>query len=185
MSLIELFIIAIGLSMDAFAVAIGKGLSVKRVQLRHLFTTGLWFGGFQALMPIVGYALGIHFSALVESIDHWIAFLLLGIIGANMIHGSLSKDEDKHTADFSARAMLPLAIATSIDALAVGVSFAFLNIEIWSAAAAIGLTTYVCAVLGIKIGHHVGLRYKSKAEFMGGAILILMGVKILIEHTYA
>ncbi len=183
MGFAELLIIAIGLSMDAFAVAIGKGLSVREVRLRHLFTTGAWFGGFQALMPLVGYALGVSFATFVESVDHWIAFVLLGVIGANMIRGSFAGDDEEHTADFSPRAMLPLAIATSIDALAVGVSLAFLGVNIWAAAAIIGITTYLFSVVGIKIGNRFGVRYKSRAEFVGGVVLVLMGVKILVEHT--
>ena len=183
MDILELLVIAVGLSMDAFAVAIGKGLCVREVRLRHLFITGAWFGGFQALMPLVGFALGVSFAALVESVDHWIAFVLLGVIGANMIRGSFAGDDDAPSADFSARAMLPLAVATSIDALAVGVSFAFLKANIWLSALVIGLTTYLFSVAGIKIGHRFGARYRSRAEFIGGVVLVLMGIKILVEHT--
>ena len=183
MTFVEMLIIAIGLSMDAFAVSIAKGLTVREVRLRHLFITGAWFGGFQALMPVVGYMLGVSFSAIVESVDHWIAFVLLGLIGANMIRGSFCGDDEQHNADFSARKMLPLAVATSIDAMAVGVSFAFLGVNIWYAAVIIGLTTYLFSTLGIRLGHRFGMRYKSKAEFLGGVVLVLMGVKILVEHT--
>ena len=183
MDILELLIIAVGLSMDAFAVSIGKGLCVREVRLRHVIITGAWFGGFQALMPLVGFALGVSFAALVESVDHWIAFVLLGVIGANMIRGSFTGDDDAPSADFSMRAMLPLAIATSIDALAVGVSFAFLKANIWIAALVIGVTTYLFSVAGIKIGHRFGTRHKSRAEFIGGVVLVLMGIKILVEHT--
>ena len=184
MSYIEIIIIAIGLAMDAFAVSICKGLSVGRIRARHAVSVGAWFGGFQALMPLLGYALGISFASIVENIDHWIAFILLGIIGFNMIREALSDDEcEAMHPDFSARSMLMMAIATSIDALAVGVSFAFLHIDIWSAAAIIGVTTFILSVVGLRIGNIFGCRYKSKAELAGGAILMIMGVKIVVEHT--
>ena len=184
MNFTELLLIAIGLSMDAFAVSIGKGLSVQTLRPRHTLAVGLWFGLFQALMPIIGYLLAAHFSGIVATFDHWIAFLLLGCIGANMIREACSEEEDEvHTNDFAARTMLLLAIATSIDALAVGISFAFLGVEIWNSAAVIGLTTCLLSMVGIRIGYHFGARYKSKAELLGGAILILIGVKILAEHT--
>ena len=185
MGFIESFIIAIGLSMDAFAVSIGKGLSVRKIQFKHSLSVGLWFGGFQALMPIIGYFLGVSFSSLVASVDHWIAFGLLGLIGANMIKESLSKDDDDNddnSADFSRRTMFIMAVATSIDALAVGVSFAFLGVNIWLAALLIGVTTCILSACGVHIGKIFGSRYKSKAEFCGGLVLILMGLKILIEH---
>ena len=185
MGFIESFIIAIGLSMDAFAVSIGKGLSVRKIQFKHSLSVGLWFGGFQALMPIIGYFLGVSFSSLVASVDHWIAFGLLGLIGANMIKESLSKDDDDNddnSADFSRRTMFIMAVATSIDALAVGVSFAFLGVNIWLAALLIGVTTCILSACGLRIGNIFGSRYKSKAEFCGGLVLILMGLKILIEH---
>jgi putative Mn2+ efflux pump MntP len=185
MGFIESFIIAIGLSMDAFAVSIGKGLSVRNIQFKHSLSVGLWFGGFQALMPIIGYFLGVSFSSLVASVDHWIAFGLLGLIGANMIKESLSKDDDDNddnSADFSRRTMFIMAVATSIDALAVGVSFAFLGVNIWLAALLIGVTTCILSACGLRIGKIFGSRYKSKAEFCGGLVLILMGLKILIEH---
>ena len=182
MSFIELIMIAVGLSMDAFAVAIGKGLSVERVRPHQALVTGVWFGGFQALMPVIGFFLGISFASFVQSVDHWVAFILLGVIGFNMIHESFSKECEKSSADFSARAMFPLAVATSIDALAVGISFAFLNEAILPAATTIGITTLIFSAVGIYIGNAFGCRYKSKAEFLGGAVLIMMGVKILIEH---
>ena len=184
MSVIELLLIALGLSMDAFAVSVGKGLSVQKIRPRHSLSVGVWFGGFQALMPLIGYFLGVSFASLVESFDHWIAFVLLGIIGFNMIREAMSNDECEATQpDFSARSMLMMAVATSIDALAVGVSFAFLHIDIWSAAAIIGVTTFILSIVGLRIGNIFGCRYKSKAEFAGGAILMIMGVKIVVEHT--
>lgn len=183
MGIVELLIIAVGLSMDAFAVSIGKGLSLRSIRWCHVLSVGLWFGGFQALMPLIGYLLGATFSAVVSDFDHWVAFFLLGIIGCNMIRDSFSKEEDKHDDDFSFRVMLMLAIATSIDALAVGVSFAFLCVDLWASVAIIGVTTFLFSALGLKIGNMFGTRYKSKAEFTGGVILVLMGVKILVEHT--
>ena len=184
MGVIELLLIALGLSMDAFAVSVGKGLSVQKINLRHSLSVGVWFGGFQALMPLIGYFLGVSFASLVESFDHWIAFILLGIIGFNMIREALSNDEcEAAHPDFSVRTMLMMAIATSIDALAVGVSFAFLHIDIWSATSIIGVTTFILSIVGLRIGNIFGCRYKSKAEFAGGAILMVMGIKILIEHT--
>ena len=185
MTFLELLVIAVGLSMDAFAVSIAKGLAVREVRLRHLVVTGVWFGGFQALMPVVGYMLGATFSTFVANVDHWIAFVLLGLIGSNMIRGSFCGDDEAHDADFSARKMFPLAVATSIDALAVGVSFAFLGVSIWSAAIVIGITTYLFSAAGVRIGHRFGSRYQSKAEFLGGVVLVLMGIKILVEHTVA
>lgn len=182
MGIIEQIFLAIGLAMDAFAVSICKGLSVKKIKPRHLVITGLYFGGFQALMPLIGYFLGINFREYIESVDHWIAFVLLSIIGANMIKEALSKDEEAHTDDFSFRSMLPLAVATSIDALAVGVTLAFLNVNIASSVSLIGVITFVISAVGVWLGKIVGCRFKSKAEFTGGAILIIMGVKILLEH---
>lgn len=180
-----LIIIAVGLAMDAFAVSIGKGLSVRCIEPRHTISVGLWFGGFQALMPLVGYYLGVSFASFVQSIDHWIAFALLGVIGVNMIREASSKDEcecHNSNADFSSRKMLLLAIATSIDALAVGVSFAFLGVNIWRAVMLIGVITMILSMIGLRIGNVFGCRYKSKAELFGGCVLLLMGCKILIEH---
>lgn len=181
MRLAELLVIAVGLSMDAFAVSVCKGLSVRKLQIRHALLAGLYFGGFQFLMPVLGWLLGYRFEALITSVDHWIAFGLLGVIGVNMIRESFS-DAEKLDDDFAFRAMLPLAVATSIDALAVGVTFAFLAVRILPAALLIGLTTFVLSALGIKIGHVFGLRWKAWAERIGGIILVLMGVKILLEH---
>ena len=177
----ELLMIAIGLSMDAFAVSVCKGLSVRRLQIRHALLAGLYFGGFQFLMPVLGWLLGYRFENLITSIDHWIAFVLLVLIGANMVRESFS-DAEKLDDDFCFRAMLPLAVATSIDALAVGVTFAFLEVRILPAAARIGVTTFLLSALGIRIGHVFGARWKAWAERVGGIILILMGVKILLEH---
>ena len=184
MELAELLIIAVGLSMDAFAVSICKGLSVQNVRPKHAGLTALWFGGFQALMPLIGYFAGVAFADIVSSVDHWIAFVLLGIIGGKMVKESFEKDECCCTdPDFSFRTMLAMAVATSIDALAVGVSLAFLKANIWSAVLIIGLTTGAFSAAGIYIGNIFGNRYKSKAEFAGGLILILIGAKILCEHT--
>ena len=179
----ELMLLAVGVSMDAFAVSICKGLSVRSLQPKHACLTALWFGGFQALMPLIGYYLGVSFADFVSSVDHWIAFVLLGIIGGNMIKESFSKDECDYSPDFSFKTMLSLAVATSIDALAIGVSFAFLRVNIWTSVLIIGLTTGAFSALGVCIGKFFGCRYKSKAEFTGGFILVAMGVKILLEHT--
>lgn len=184
MTVFEIFLIGIGLSMDAFAVSICKGLSVGKVNGRHMLTAGLWFGGFQALMPLIGYLLGSTFEQYVTSIDHWIAFILLSIIGANMIKESFYKDSEKQNASFSFMSMLMVAVATSIDALAVGITFAFLQVNIWLAIAIIGCTTFVISAAGIKIGSVFGAKYKAKAEFFGGAVLICLGIKILVEHLF-
>ena len=179
----ELLIIAVGLAMDAFAISIDKGLSVRKIEPRHTMSVGLWFGGFQALMPIVGYLLGISFASLVKNIDHWIAFILLAIIGFNMVREALHGDDAcEAKPDFSIREMLTLAVATSIDALAVGVSLAFLGVNIWAAIMVIGVVTMILSMIGLKIGNIFGCRYKSRAEIFGGIILILIGLKILIEH---
>ncbi|MBQ9833255.1 MAG: manganese efflux pump [Clostridia bacterium] len=181
MSIWELFIVAVGLSMDAFAVSVCKGLSVPKVRLRHSLTVGVYFGGFQALMPLIGFWLGVNFQSLVESVDHWIAFVLLGLIGANMIKESFGKEEEVDSS-FSPKAMLPLAVATSIDALAIGITFAFLTVDIVPAVSLIGVTTFVLSAVGVFLGSKFGSKYKSKAEFAGGVVLIIMGLKILLEH---
>ena len=184
MELAELLIIAVGVSMDAFAVSICKGLSVQNVRLKHAGLTALWFGGFQALMPLLGFFLGVSFADFVSNVDHWIAFILLGIIGFNMIKESFHKDEVCcGDPDFSFKTMLAMAVATSIDALAIGVSFAFLKVNIWYAVLFIGMTTAAFSGVGVYIGNIFGNRYKSKAEFAGGFILIVMGLKILLDHT--
>lgn len=182
MGIVELFLIAVGLSMDAFAVSICKGLSVQRLELKHTLLAGLWFGGFQALMPAIGYLLGSRFEHLIVSIDHWIAFVLLLFIGGKMIKEALEGDEEELDDDFSFKAMLLLAIATSIDALAMGVTFAFLRVNIVAAVLFIGCITFICSAAGVKIGNVFGMRFKAKAELAGGVILILMGCKILLEH---
>lgn len=183
MQVFELFLIAVGLSMDAFAVAVCKGLSVKKVTLKTMLIIGAYFGIFQALMPLIGYFIGVQFSAYITSIDHWIAFGLLSVIGINMIREALSKeDDDDKACDLSPKAMLPLAVATSIDALAVGVTFAFLQTDIVPAVSFIGVITFTLSAAGVKIGSVFGKKFKSKAEITGGVILILMGLKILLEH---
>ena len=185
MSLPELFIIAVGLSMDAFAVSICKGLCMPRMNWRNAVIAGLYFGGFQAGMPVIGYLLGSQFKEAITSYDHWIAFLLLGIIGINMIKESFSNDEVECTdCSLEPKNMIMLAIATSIDALAVGVTFAFLKVQIIPAVSFIGVTTFTLSVAGIKVGNVFGTRFKSKAEFAGGVILILMGIKILLQHLF-
>ncbi len=182
MGIFDLVIIAIGLSMDAFAVSICKGLSVQKVQPKHVLTAGAYFGGFQALMPLIGYLLGKQFESMITSIDHWIAFVLLAIIGGNMIRESRGCDCEDANDSFDFKTMLPLAIATSIDALAIGVTFAFLRVDIIPAVLLIGVITFTFSAVGIKIGNVFGAKYKSKAEFAGGLILVLLGIKILIEH---
>ena len=168
--------------MDAFAVSICKGLSTKDVRREHMVVTGLYFGGFQALMPLAGYLLGSRFQSMIQRVDHWIAFVLLALIGANMVRES--QGEAEHLDDsFTPGTMLPLAVATSIDALAVGVTFAFLNVRIIPAAALIGVTTFALSAIGMRLGNVFGARYQARAELAGGIVLILMGVKILLEHT--
>jgi putative Mn2+ efflux pump MntP len=181
MSLFDLFILAVGLSMDAMAVAVCKGLSVQKLKFRHALITGLYFGGFQAAMPLLGYLLGIRFQAYIESVDHWIAFILLGVIGANMIKESFGEAEEVNCS-FCPRAMLPMAVATSIDALAVGVTFAFLKVSIVPAVSFIGVITFTLSAAGVYIGHLFGAKFKSKAELTGGIVLVLMGLRILLEH---
>ena len=185
MHFIEILIIAVGLSMDAFAVSICKGLSVRKITPKQSVSVALWFGGFQALMPLLGFFLGVSFADFVSNVDHWIAFILLSIIGGNMIKESISKGDVSVSADFSFKTMLAMAVATSIDALAIGVSFAFLGANIWIAAVIIGITTAVFSAVGIYIGNAFGSRYKSGAELAGGIILVVMGIKILIEHLCA
>lgn len=183
MSLFDLIVTAIALSMDAFAVSISKGLSTPNMRLKHGLITGAYFGGFQALMPLIGFFLASSFAEYIKRFDHWIAFGLLVLIGANMLREALSKEEEEEmNASFSFKTMLPLAIATSIDALATGVSFAVTDTNIWLAISLVGVTTFVFSAAGVKIGNAFGLKYKSKAEVVGGLILILMGVKILVEH---
>lgn len=168
--------------MDAFAVAICKGLAMKRLSPKKALIIGLWFGGFQALMPTIGYLLGTRFESYVTSIDHWIAFVLLALIGANMIKEAFSKEANSANDSVDPRTMFLLAVATSIDALAVGVTYAFLQVQIVPAVSFIGIITFMLSVIGVKIGNVFGLKFKAKAEFAGGIILILMGTKILLEH---
>lgn len=221
MGLLELFILAIGLSMDAFAVSICKGLALPKINLKSAGIVGLWFGAFQALMPLICYLLGVNFRSYIVSIDHWIAFVLLALIGANMIKEALSDDDEEEESEIrnlkrgpeegtigvysgscsyansqvalsredngikeilGFKTMFLLAVATSIDALAMGVTFAFLNVNIIPAISFIGVVTFTCSAIGVKIGNVFGLKYKSKAEIAGGVILILLGCKILIEH---
>ena len=183
MSLFSLFVLAIGLSMDAFAVSVCKGLALKKAELRQMGIVGLWFGAFQALMPLAGYFVGAQFRDSIMAYDHWIAFGLLALIGGNMIREALfDREEEETSAALSAAAMLPMAVATSIDALAVGVTFAFLSVNIWFSVALIGVITCLLSMLGVKAGSLFGAKYEKKAEILGGVILILLGGKILLEH---
>ena len=182
MGLIELFLIAVGLSMDAFAVSVCKGLAMPKCTFKKAAIVGLWFGGFQALMPAIGYILGAQFQETIASIDHWIAFVLLALIGGNMIHEALDNDEEEADASLDVKTMFLLAVATSIDALAIGITFAFLKVNIIPAVCFIGIVTFIISFAGVKIGNVFGVRYKNKAEIVGGVILILLGLKILLEH---
>ncbi len=183
MNIIELLLIAVGLSMDAFAVAVCKGLSMSKITLKKALVVGLYFGIFQAAMPLLGYFVGSLFEKQITSFDHWIAFGLLLLIGGNMIREAVKRDDDDECKeDIGPKSMFPLAIATSIDALAVGVSFAFLQVEIVPAVSFIGVITLVLSMVGVKIGNVFGLKFKSRAEIVGGVILILIGTKILLEH---
>ena len=182
MGLIELFLIAVGLSMDAFAVSVCKGLAMPKCTFKKAAIVGLWFGGFQALMPAIGYILGAQFQEAIASIDHWIAFVLLALIGGKMIHEALDNDEEEADASLDVKTMFLLAVATSIDALAIGITFAFLKVNIIPAVCFIGIVTFIISFAGVKIGNVFGARYKNKAEIVGGIILILLGLKILLEH---
>ena len=191
MGFLELFLLAIGLSMDAFAVSVCKGLAMQKVTFRNAAICGVWFGGFQALMPFIGYLLGSGFEKYINAVAPWIAFVLLALIGGNMIREALSKDDEDTSAALDVKTMFLMAVATSIDALAVGITFACVPVEIIAASplvntlvavCLIGATTFVLSCAGVKAGSVFGSRYKSKAEFVGGAILILIGVKILLEH---
>ena len=182
MGVAELILIAVGLAMDAFAVSVGKGLTVSRVEPRHAMCAGAWFGGFQALMPIIGYFLGVSFSGIVASIDHWVCFALLLMIGLNMIREALSDDDQDIDSSFAPRTMFLLAVATSIDALVVGVTLAFAGANIWLAAAIIGVVTFALSFLGLYLGRVIGSKFGSKAGILGGLVLIAIGIKTLIEH---
>ena len=185
MSLFDLFAVALGLSMDAFAVSVCKGLSVRALRPHHALLCGAWFGAFQALMPLLGYVLGSGFAGLIGSFGHWVAFLLLGFIGFNMLRESFGADDGDPDPDFSPKAMLPLAVATSIDALAVGVSFAALKVAALPSAGLIGVVTFACSALGVGIGNLFGARYKALAERAGGAVLMLLGCKLLAQGLLA
>lgn len=182
MTLLNLFLIAVGLSMDAFAVSICKGLALENAPLQKAAVAGVWFGSFQALMPFAGYLLGSRFEKYITPIDHWITFVLLALIGIDMIKEAFSKEEEKASSTMYFKEMLLLAVATSIDALAVGITFAFLQVNILPAICLIGATTFLLSITGIKVGNVFGSRYKSKAELAGGILLVLMGTKILLEH---
>lgn len=182
MTFFELLLIAIGLSMDAFSVSICKGLTTKKFSWRMALVCGLWFGLFQALMPIIGYFLGAQFQEMIEVYDHWIAFGLLFLIGANMIREAVWGTEEEQDGSLGFRTMILLAIATSIDALAVGVSFACIQVKLWSSVLIIGTITFLFSVLGVKIGNVFGSKYEKSAEITGGIILILIGLKILLDH---
>ena len=182
-----LFLLAVGLSMDAFAVSICKGLAMKKADMKGMMTCGVWFGGFQGLMPLIGFFLGTLFADAIVAVDHWIAFGLLGLIGANMLKEAFSCgcdcDEEEHTDDLSVKTMFVMAVATSIDALAVGISLAMAgDVNIWAAVALIGITTCVLSACGVKIGNIFGSRFEQKAQLAGGIILIFLGLKILLEH---
>ena len=185
MGIIELIVLSIGLAMDAFAVSICKGLSMPRMKWKNAIIIGAYFGYFQALMPALGYLLGFNFQDRISNIDHWVAFILLGVIGINMIKETISKDNDVHNDSVKFKDMIVLAIATSIDALAVGITFAFLNVNLILAISLIGIITFIISVLGVKVGNIFGDKYEKKAELMGGIILILLGIKILLEHLLA
>ena len=186
MTLPDLILIAVGLSMDAFAVSICKGLSVRRVSARHALLCGVWFGGFQALMPLLGFFLGDRFATLLTRFGPWIAFVLLALIGGNMVREALSPEEEETACavdqKLDYKQLFLMAIATSIDALAVGVTFAFLEVSILPAISIIGCTTFVLSIVGVAVGNFFGARYKKRAELSGGIILILLGAKILLEH---
>ena len=182
MGLLELFILAAGLSMDAFAVSVCKGLAMPKITVKKAAVVGIWFGGFQALMPALGYLLGSQFKDSITAIDHWIAFILLGIIGGNMIREACSGECENESDSLDIKTMFLLAVATSIDALAVGITFAFLKVNIAAAVSFIGITTFIISAAGVKIGNIFGTKYKSKAELAGGIILILLGLRILLEH---
>ena len=182
MSVIEIFMISIGLAMDAFAVSICKGLSMKKIEWKKVFIIALYFGGFQAGMPLLGYFLGYSFTSLVENVDHWIAFALLAFIGINMIKESTDDELEKRNDRVDFKTMIILAIATSIDALIVGVTFAFFQANLVLSVAMIGIITFILSTIGVIIGNKFGDRFQNKAEFVGGVILILMGLKILLTH---
>ena len=185
MKIAELLLLAIGLSMDAFAVSICKGLSVKKAGFKESAICGVWFGGFQAIMPLIGFFLGTLFANAIQAFDHWVAFGLLAIIGINMLKEAFEKDCDcqEHNGDFSVKTMFVMAVATSIDAMAVGISLAMAgDVNIYTAVIFIGVITFALSALGVKVGNVFGSRFEKKAQAAGGVILILLGLKILLEH---
>lgn len=182
MGVIELIVLSIGLAMDAFAVAVCKGLSMPKMNWKKACIIGGYFGIFQALMPAIGFLLGVKFQEKIQSVDHWVAFILLGVIGLNMLKEAISKETETSNDSIKFKDMLVLAIATSIDALAVGITFAFLKVNVCIAISLIGIITFIISVLGVKIGNVFGSKYEKKAELAGGLILILLGIKILLEH---
>jgi len=183
MSLLEIIIVAVALSMDTFAVAIALGLSVKKLKIKEVLMPAIYFGFFQAVMPLVGYFAGVNFASRIQSVDHWVAFALLGLVGGKMIKDSFSKKKTE-AAPFRFHAMLLLAAATSVDALAIGITFAFLEVNIFKAVIIVGSITFAITAIGVKIGNAFGAKFKSKAEFLGGAVFIILGVKILLEHLF-
>lgn len=183
MRIVELLLLAVGLSMDAFAVSVCKGLAMKKASWKASALCGVWFGGFQALMPLIGYFLGSLFAEAIQTFDHWIAFFLLAVIGINMLREALSGEDEEADADLSVKTMFVMAVATSIDALAVGISLAMAgNVNIVTAVILIGCTTCILSAIGVQVGNVFGSRYEKKAEIAGGVILILLGLKILLEH---
>ncbi len=182
MGVLEILLLGVGLAMDAFAVSICKGLSMKKMNWKNAVIIALYFGVFQALMPLIGYFLGVTFESLVTTFDHWIAFILLSLIGGKMIKESFDREDDKENDKVDLKTMVVLAVATSIDALAVGITFAFFDVNLMLAISSIGIITFIISILGVKIGNRFGDKYQSKAELMGGVILVLLGIKILLEH---
>lgn len=182
MNNIEIFIIGVSLAMDAFAVAICKGLSFRKLNIKNCTTIGIYFGIFQGLMPLIGFVLGLSFQEIITKIDHWVAFILLSVIGTNMIKDSFLSDKENLNQNINFKAMFPLALATSIDALAIGITFAFLKVNILFAITVISITTFFISVIGVIIGNKVGNKFEKRAEFIGGLILVIMGLKILLEH---
>lgn len=185
MGFVELLLVAVGLSMDAFAVSVCKGLSVKKVGVKHAALAGLYFGGFQFLMPVIGYLLGFRFENIIQNVDHWIAFVLLAFIGGKMVWEALHEDPEETEQGepkLDLKELLMLAVATSIDALAVGITFAFLQVNIWGSVSLIAATTFVLSLIGVWVGNRFGSRFQTKAEIAGGVILVLIGLKILLEH---
>ncbi len=185
MNIIDIFLLAAGEAMDASVVSMAKGTATRQLNFRHYMSVGLWFGGFQAAMTLIGYFVGAHFASFIAAYGYWVAFALLLFVGAEMIKNAFSKDEAKADANYSVIPMLLMAVATSIDALAVGVSFAFIEVDIWLAAIIIGVVTFVFSAAGLKIGNIFGNRYNRSAELVGGIILIALGIKILLEQLWA